>query len=169
MAELAPRERLQPSLLDRLTDDEPDKQTESRDKRVLSMQRLREAVRRDLGWLFNTCHLAATCDLDPYPQVASSVLNFGIPDLAGRTSADIDIRSVEGMLRQAILHFEPRILPDTLSVRVVVDEDSMAHNAMVFDIEGQLWADPAPMYLFLKTELDFELGDVRIRDESGRG
>ena len=36
MAELTPKERLQPSLLDRLTDDEPEQQQESRDKRVLS-------------------------------------------------------------------------------------------------------------------------------------
>lgn len=33
MAELTPKDRLQPSLLDRLTDDEPDKTQESREKR----------------------------------------------------------------------------------------------------------------------------------------
>lgn len=32
MAELTSKERLQPSLLDRLTDDEPDKTQESRDQ-----------------------------------------------------------------------------------------------------------------------------------------
>ena len=41
MAELAPRERLQPSLLDRLTDDEPDQEVESRERRVLSVRGLR--------------------------------------------------------------------------------------------------------------------------------
>ena len=45
MAELTSKERLQPSLLDRLTDDEPDKTQESRDQRVLSANRLRECVR----------------------------------------------------------------------------------------------------------------------------
>jgi type VI secretion system protein ImpF len=36
MADLAPAERLQPSLLDRLTDDEPDKRVEGRDRSVIS-------------------------------------------------------------------------------------------------------------------------------------
>ena len=54
MAELSPKERLQPSLLDRLTDDEPDEQEESRDRRVLSMSQLRQSVLRDVGWLLNT-------------------------------------------------------------------------------------------------------------------
>jgi type VI secretion system protein ImpF len=53
MAELTPKDRLQPSLLDRLTDEEPDQPQESREKRVLSLNRLRESVLRDLAWLFN--------------------------------------------------------------------------------------------------------------------
>jgi type VI secretion system protein ImpF len=86
VADLTPKERLQPSLLDRLADDEPDKRQESADKRILSLQRLREGVRRDLTWLLNTPNLATVQDLENYPEVAGSTLNFGIPDLAGRTS-----------------------------------------------------------------------------------
>ena len=41
MAELLPQERLQPSLLDRLTDYEPGSAVESRERRVLSTQQLR--------------------------------------------------------------------------------------------------------------------------------
>ena len=47
MAELTTRERLQPSLLDRLTDDAPQERVESRDKRVMSMRQLRTAVLRE--------------------------------------------------------------------------------------------------------------------------
>ncbi|HJX53099.1 MAG TPA: type VI secretion system baseplate subunit TssE, partial [Polyangia bacterium] len=39
MAELTPKERLQPSLLDRLTDDDPGRATEPRESRVLSPAR----------------------------------------------------------------------------------------------------------------------------------
>ena len=58
MPELTPKERLQPSLLDRLTDDAPHRRTESREQRVLSLAQLRESVMRDLAWLLNTEHLA---------------------------------------------------------------------------------------------------------------
>ena len=81
MADLTPQERLQPSLLDRLTDTDPESKTESRERRVLSIQRLRAGVLRDLGWLLNTGHLETIEDLDEFPDVRNSVLNYGIPDL----------------------------------------------------------------------------------------
>src|SRR3954447_25204241 len=49
-----PLERLQPALLDRLTDQRPHEKVEARRERVISEQQLREAVRRDLTWLFST-------------------------------------------------------------------------------------------------------------------
>ena len=56
-------ERLQPSLLDRLTDNEPAKKEESRAQRVLSMKKLREGVVRDLLSLLNTTKLDVARDL----------------------------------------------------------------------------------------------------------
>ncbi len=49
MPELSQKERLQLSLLDRLSDDEPDKLSESRDKRVITVSRLKQLVQRDLA------------------------------------------------------------------------------------------------------------------------
>src|SRR4029077_12356539 len=108
MAELTPKERLQPSLLDRLTDDDPETQSEPADKRVLSPYRLKESVRRDLTWLFNTTNLAALQELDDYPEVENSTLNFGVPDLTGRTASSIDAAAVARVLRRAIVEYEPR-------------------------------------------------------------
>ena len=48
MAELTLRERLQPSLLDRLTDLAPENRRESLDQQSLSTQQMRQAVLRDL-------------------------------------------------------------------------------------------------------------------------
>jgi type VI secretion system protein ImpF len=170
VAELIPKERLQPSLLDRLTDDEPDKAQESREKRVLSMKRLRESVLRDLAWLFNASALGRAHDLDDYPLIAHSVVNFGLPDLAGRAASGVDLSDIERLLRQAIWDFEPRILRGTVKVRVVPSEDRLhRHNVLVFDIEGELWGQPMPIQLFLKTEVDLEMGEVKVSDYSGRG
>jgi len=54
MPDVTPLEKLQPCLLDRLTDDEPRKQEESRSQRVISHQKYRRGVLRDLEWLFNS-------------------------------------------------------------------------------------------------------------------
>lgn len=168
MPESDSRERLQPSLLDRLVDDEPDKRTEGRDKRTLSMRRLRECVLRDLTWLLNTGRLSQTDDLEEYPEAARSVINFGMRDLAGTVLSSADVLEIERELREVIVDFEPRIRPETLKVRVKVRDDAMSHNAMTFQIEGELWGQPLPQRLFLKTEVDLETGRVSVSDEPGR-
>ena len=169
MAELSHKERLQPSLLDRLTDDEPKQRVEAREKRVLSVSQLRECVRRDLAWLFNTTNLTAVDpELEPaYPLAARSVINYGIPDLAGRTVSGIDIAALERLLRQAIWDFEPRLVRGSVTVRGLVDED-MSHNAVAFAIDAELWAQPVPLRLYLRTQVDLEAGRVDVSEAGER-
>jgi len=164
MPELTHKERLQPSLLDRLTDESPNDSKESREKRVLSPAKLRDSVLRDLGWLLNSTHLAALQDLSDTPEVARSVLNFGLPDLAGHTTSSVDVPKLEGLLRQAIWDFEPRLIRNTVKVRLIKDENEMSHNSMSFAIEAVLWSQPIPLQLYLRTEIDLEDGDVRIAE-----
>jgi type VI secretion system protein ImpF len=168
MPELVHKERLQPSLLDRLTDDEPGEKQESRDKRVLSPVRLRDSALRDLGWLFNTTQLSAVQDLSGCPEVQRSVLNYGLPDLAGRTASGIDVTRFEALLKQAIWDFEPRLLRNTVNVRLIVNQDEMSHNAMSFIVEAELWSQPVPLQLYLRTEIDLENGLASVREVTSR-
>lgn len=164
MADLSSQERLFPSLLDRLTDDQAGKKTETRDQRVFSIHKLRAAVLRDLAWLMNTCHMAANQDLSEYPHVAKSVINYGIPDLTGKTVSGLEVFEVQRALRQAILDFEPRIIAETLEVRGEKDPDSPLSNSLEFEIEGELWSRPFPERLYLRSELDLETGTVNIHE-----
>ncbi|MEN8130697.1 MAG: type VI secretion system baseplate subunit TssE [Pseudomonadota bacterium] len=166
MAGLAQQERLQPSLLDRLTDDEPGNQKESRDKRVLSVRKLRECIKRDLAWLLNTGNLSDVQDLSDYPLVAESVVNYGMRDITGQSASNADTGSLERHLRQVILSYEPRILRNSLRVHVVTT-DEMSANALRFEIEFDMWAEPVPERLYLKTEVDLGSGLVTLSDSSG--
>jgi type VI secretion system protein ImpF len=167
MAELTPKERLQPSLLDRLTDDAPDRHQESREQRVLTLSRLRQSVLRDMAWLLNTGSLDAVQDLEPFPEVGRSVLNFGVPDLSGATLSGIQLGELERRVRQAILDFEPRILKESLKVRAMASQSSMSLNAISFIIEGDLWAQPLPLHLYIRSELDLETGEVSVAESGG--
>jgi type VI secretion system protein ImpF len=40
----------------------------------------------------------------------------------------------------------------------------MTHNALVFEIAGELWAQPVPLELFLKTEIDLESGEIAVSE-----
>jgi len=164
MAELTPAERLQPCLLDRLLDDEPESKEESREQRVVSLRRYRQGVLRDLHWLLNTSSRAPGNDLDEFPEVSRSVLNYGIPDLCGVTSSHVKPSEIEQRLVHALQCFEPRISRETLTVRVVRDPDSMDRNAVSFEIEGELWAQPVPDQLYVKTKFDLETGQCEVED-----
>ncbi|MEL1265697.1 type VI secretion system baseplate subunit TssE [Pseudoxanthomonas putridarboris] len=158
MAELTTQERLQPSLLDRLTDDEPDKREESRDKRVITAARLRQCVARDLAWLLNCTQRWPDGELADHPHVERSTLNFGIPDLAGSVLSGIDAGALQNRIRAAILSFEPRLTGSTLQVGVDTDAKRMDRHSLRFHIESEMWAQPLPLTLYLKTEVDLETG-----------
>ena len=145
MPELTPLERLQPALLDRLTDEEPDKKQEAREQRVMSKSRMRQAVLRDLAWLFNATRLEADTDLSRAPNAQRSVINFGLPAMSGRAATSVDVSELERAIRQAILDFEPRILPGSLEVKgLVVASELDHHNVIGVEIRGQL-LDPAEL------------------------
>ncbi|MGN6740980.1 type VI secretion system baseplate subunit TssE [Dyella sp.] len=167
MAELTTQERLQPSLLDRLTDDEPGKHDESRDKRVITANRLRECVTRDIAWLLNCVNLGDEEELADYPEVARSVVNFGIPDLTGTALSGVDAATLQRQLRAAILAFEPRLTASTLRVTVNTDSTRMDRQSLVFNIESEMWAQPIPLKLYLKTEVDLETGTFRVSEGFG--
>jgi type VI secretion system protein ImpF len=164
VAELSQREKLQPSLLDRLTDEEPERLKEAPDRRFLTLERLRAVVKRDLAWLLNTGNLASIQDLTEYPEVERSVINYGMRDLTGSSLSGVDVAEIEQMVKQAIIDFEPRILPDSVRVRATVDRNRMSQNAVNFVIEGELWAYPAPVDIVLQSEVDLESGLVNVRD-----
>lgn len=168
MAELAPRERLQPSLLDRLSDDEPAKTVEPRERRVLSLRTLRDGVLRDLAWLLNTTNLLSLAAFEDQtlPHVANSVINYGVPDISGNAIASLNVARLERGIRQAIWDFEPRLIRNTVIVKAAGGE--VAHNKLIFEIEADLWAQPYPERLYLKTELDLDRGAMVLADGAAR-
>ena len=158
MAELTQSEKLQPCLLDRLTDDEPNMEQESRSIRVMSMQQYRRAVIRDLTWLLNTHTDAVQSGFDEYDEIPSSVLNYGVENVAGKSASSLGVEDMRYRLTEALQRFEPRIMPNTLSIAIETERDEMSNRALQFEIRGDLWAQPIPEALFIRTELDLETG-----------
>ena len=166
MGQWSLKERLQPSLLDRLTDLQPEKTKESSSQQSMSQSQFKNAVIRDLGWLLNSVALEVCVDLERFPEVSRSVLNYGLPDLSGHTSSTVNVRSVEKSIRAAIRQFEPRIIRNSLKVNVHSNPDAMSHNSMVFEIEAAVFGQPSPFQVVLKSELDLECGEFQLTESS---
>ncbi len=165
MVEVGARDTLQPALLDRLTDDDPRHKLEGRESRVISRSQLRAYVLRDLSWLFNTTNLSAEMDFTGHPLAEASTINYGLVPLSGKVISSLDIGQLEQLIKQTIIRFEPRILPQTLTVRGLTSVDPVEHhNVFSFEIAASLWAQPYPLELLLKTDLDLESGEVHIAE-----
>lgn len=135
---------------------------ESGDRKAISMRRLREYVCRDLGALLNCASLDATVDLNAYPQVRASVLNYGMPSLAGRTAHSVDPLQTAARIEAAIRRFEPRL--SALRVTPEMGEEGNETHVLAFRIEAQLWGQPAPQQLVLRTRVDMDSGSVDVAD-----
>jgi type VI secretion system protein ImpF len=159
------RERLQPSLIERLTDDAPEQRREAPGAHQASLTQLRASVLRNLASLFNAVTHDADRRLDAWPEVRRSALNFGLPALAGRVASTIELRTLERELRLAVLRFEPRLLADSVRVSVLdAERGAFGHNVIAFRVEAQLWAQPAPVAFSLHTRLDLESGQCTVAE-----
>jgi type VI secretion system protein ImpF len=122
---------------------------ESTERRFISMRRLRECVCRDLAWLLNTASLETSEDLQRYPEVQRSVLNFGLPSLTGRAATSI----------------EPRL--SRVAVSPELSGDRMDTRTLSFRVEAELWGRPASQSVSLRTSLDVESGNIQLSDSGG--
>jgi len=161
MADSLLTERLQPSLLDRLTDQNPDQKTEGREYRAIDLVNLREIIKRDLSSLLNTNSIESTLDKTTHPNVVSSVLNYGVSEVAGEFSTEIKAEMIRKSIVRAITVHEPRIIPGTAAVEMRAEEGS-SQMIVSFDIHADMWAQPVPIELFLRSKVDLTSGEVSL-------
>jgi type VI secretion system protein ImpF len=179
--DLEPFGRLDPDareLLERVVQLEQQRVFELRQHHVISVERLRECVLRDLSWLFNTTSLECgetledtpgTADyprLDDFPAAAASVINFGIPALAGKLGSGLDLEVLEREVLEAIHNFEPRLRRDSVRVRAALEAERMEQNTLTFEIEAELWGEPLPLRLLLRTIIDLEDGSATVSERA---
>ena len=161
MADRTISERLQPALLDRLTDEHPGSGVEGRDARVIDINRLREIIRRDLAWLLNSNNLGTMLDEEAYPNVSHSVLNFGVTEVSGEFATERRAELIRQSMKEAIERFEPRIREGALEI-LLRQEENKRQTIITFDIHADMWAQPLPMELYLRSEVDTTTGALDL-------
>ncbi len=132
---------LQPSVLDRLIDEDPDRQSDQPKSRGQSLAELRAAVRRDLEAILNTRHRCRSWPA-ALTELERSLLNYGIPDF---TSAFMGTEASREWFREAvedaIRRCEPRF--QRVDVRLMDNADRL-DRTIRFRVEALIHADPAP-------------------------
>lgn len=174
-----PRQRLTPTLFDKLVADleisglrdmsgeTPDISREQfRHYSVPRLERFNEAalratIRRELAWLLNTTNLSAVEDLEPYPEVATSVLNYGLSDFTGKALTRRALLERAREIRRAVRTYEPRLDGNSLAVEPGVEDEGYA---ITFTITGDITAAAQAMPVKFRTEVDPETVSVDVRE-----
>lgn len=123
---------------------------------------LRATVRRELAWLLNTTNFACGVDLEDYPHVRTSVLNYGVPDLAGKALNMHAVLRRAREIRAAIQAFEPRIDPQSLAVEL--SEKVERENTITFVIHADVRNAVRAIPVKLRTDVEADSAAVTVRD-----
>jgi type VI secretion system protein ImpF len=123
-----------------------------------SIERYRDALRRDLEWMLNTRKPVLPI-LEEFPETAASVFNYGFPDLQNfDNSMGNDKDAVSVALEKCIRVFEPRIeQPRVFLVR----SDTLARS-LKFHIEGQVRYDDTKEDVKFDTVLELISGEYEV-------
>ncbi len=149
-----------PCLLDRLIDRYPRAKKDSERFRYVTLDQYRDNVLRDLCWLLGSgAHLSINEIDEDLGHVRSSVLTYGVPSFAGLEANPVNADRIQKEIENAILTFEPRIIPDTLEVRIVGRQSREGLDfVLVYEIRGSLWSLPFRENIYLTTEINFQTG-----------
>ena len=144
----------------------PNSMIESNQQRVFSMRRLRECVLRDVASLLNALNLETHVELQRYAHVQRSVLNYGMRSLAGLSAAAVDPVKTAAGIEEAIRRYEPRLR--RVHVAPERREGPQEGHQLAFRIDAELWGQPTPQQLVLRTRIETDTGNVTVSD-SGAG
>jgi type VI secretion system protein ImpF len=134
---------------------------------ILKLERFNEAalratVLRELNWILNTTNLGSIADLKPYPEVATSVLNYGVPDMAGKLLQRRAIQTRAREIKEAIRRFEPRISPQRLDVTATSTDAKP--NAVTFVIRADVTSAVMALPVEFKTDVEIDTGAATLRE-----
>ncbi|MGO9768357.1 MAG: type VI secretion system baseplate subunit TssE [Roseiarcus sp.] len=127
----------------------------------ISESALRREVTSDLLDLFNTTNLGAAVDLSEAPEVRSSILNFGFPDLTWRSIDENSLVEIAEEIEIALADFEPRLARESIKARrdMGVSADELK---LRFLIKADLRAQPVSVPVEFIAEVEFESGKIKV-------
>ena len=127
----------------------------------VSETQLRAHLEADLNALLNTIQLGSTIDLDDVPHMRKSILNYGFRDLSGISVAEINTPRMIETIRQSLIDFEPRLLRESIDVRVMHAEGNSKQRLSI-SVAAELMGDPVDIPLDFDAEVDMGAGKLKM-------
>ncbi|MDP9992727.1 type VI secretion system protein ImpF [Variovorax boronicumulans] len=159
-----PNAQLLPTLFDRLRDEAPSRTSELPSEYAVTPAQMRDIVQRDLAYLLNTTNAEDLIDRARHAEAASSTINFGVPPLAGSYLSERRWADIERIIRRAIQDYEPRLIPETVTVVPLMKEGGAAgeYNVLLFEIRALIHLRPYPLAFTVQSAVDLETNRMRV-------
>ena len=147
---------LAPSLMDRLLDPES---TGTRAQPGYTLGQILESVKNDLDTLLNTRRAFVVLEKQ-YPEIAKSVVTFGLPDLTFVSGSTLGKQEEIGkLIEKAIGLHEPRLR----KVKAKIVRTRGVELRLQFHIDAELRVENAPAVMF-ETMVELTTGHVSVRE-----
>jgi len=122
---------------------------------------LRQVIQRDIALLLNDVYFEAAIPLDDYPEIRTSVLNQGLPELVGRALDRVAMAARAAEITVALRAFEQRLRPET--IRVSFDTGRIAEdNKLHLTISGEIRNALEESWVLFQSTVDLDDGRVEV-------
>ena len=124
-----------------------------------AINRYKDSVKRDLGWLLNTRQVVDE-RLPFYPEVSKSVYAYGLPDITSvNVGAVHDQNELLRRMERCIEFFDKRLT----KTDIVLEPRIGLNRVLRFSIRGIVLMDPAPEEIVIDTILDPASGEYEVK------
>ena len=130
---------------------------------------LRAEILHNITLLLNAHSHPRLGDLQHYPELSFSVLGMGLGDFCGRSYAATSIARLQQLIREQLVHFEPRLDPASVQVVLVSNPQDKLTHTISLEIRARVQANLLDDQLFIcTTEVDVESSTNVVHLKTGR-
>ncbi|MDZ3991651.1 type VI secretion system baseplate subunit TssE [Pseudomonas sp. Teo4] len=153
--------RLLPSLLDRLLDDRPYQSVDTASQRSCSLAEYKASIVRDLEILVNTRQSLVAEELEGYPQLGGTILDYGMPDFISKSVLDPqDRRVIQQQLEKAISTGDRRFR----KVRVQLMAQQNGHRMLTFRVDAVLRLQDVSRHVSFDAVLQVNTQEYKVQN-----
>jgi type VI secretion system protein ImpF len=128
----------------------------------ISVQELKQVVRRDIEWLLNSRRPLLE-ELETFPEASRSLLAYGLPDFTQFAStSQSDCQRICRLIEEALRIFEPRLASRSIKVDTMSVPGDATGLETRFRIRGILHVDPIREAVAFDTRVEMDSGAVAV-------
>ncbi len=124
---------------------------------ISDLDQLKKEITLNIESILNSRARPSFAELLNDPQLHFSVIGMGLDDFCGSHHTDNTIEKIRKEMRDQLIHFEPRLAPDSIVVTVKGEHENRRGN-LIMDISGRINVKPFEGEYLCAYRLDLETG-----------